>query len=61
MAKEIKCEACGTIIPPRRLAAVPGTKYCVGCVDEFVDEAPDPEEVCAKSSITGRNGFAASD
>jgi len=30
-ADEVCCERCGKIIPPERLAAVPGTTLCVQC------------------------------
>lgn len=61
MGKVVKCEACGAVIPEKRLKAVPNTKYCVKCVDNFIENTVDPDEVCAKSSVSGRNGFAASD
>lgn len=59
--KKVKCANCGCEIPARRLTAVPGTKYCVKCVDEFVDDKFDPEEICAKSSVSARNGWAPND
>ena len=30
-ADETCCEHCGQVIPPERLAAVPGAKLCIGC------------------------------
>jgi phage/conjugal plasmid C-4 type zinc finger TraR family protein len=29
-----ECQECGEPIPPARLAAVPGARYCVGCQGE---------------------------
>ena len=61
MVKSKKCVACGIDIPARRLAAVPGTKYCVKCVDAHDNKVVDPEEVCDKSSVSARNGWAPND
>lgn len=53
------CLACGQEIPAERLEAVPGTVYCVKCVDKHGPKKVwDPEVVCAKASPGGQNGFS---
>jgi RNA polymerase-binding transcription factor DksA len=58
---QVNCRACGTQIPPRRLTAVPGTKFCVKCVDTYDTKKIDVEALVAKSSTSARNGFAPQD
>lgn len=60
MTKKRKCLDCGSEIPAKRLTAVPDAKYCVKCVDQHIDDL-DPDEICAKSSISARNGWAPND
>lgn len=53
------CEACEEPIPLARLDVFPNTKYCVKCVDANSPKiVRDPEEICAKSSPSGQNGFS---
>jgi RNA polymerase-binding transcription factor DksA len=60
MTKKRKCADCGVDIPARRLAAVPDARYCVKCVDKHLEDF-DPEEICARSSVSARNGWAPND
>ncbi len=56
------CTVCGAVIDPERIEALPDTHICVGCARKKPAELwHDPNEVCAKASSTGRNGFAAND
>lgn len=56
------CRGCGQQIDPERLEALPDTPLCVACA-RANPEGPkhDPNQVCARASGTGRNGFAPSD
>lgn len=58
---EKKCKDCGNTISPGRLKAIPGTKYCVKCVDKHDQTTHDVEAITAKSSTSARNGFAPQD
>ncbi len=53
---EVLCEKCNKPIPEERLEILPDTKTCVSCSTAVVKH--DPNLVCAKSSGSGRNGFA---
>jgi hypothetical protein len=56
------CAACGKAIPLARLAYIPNTLYCVGCVDTHGPKVVhDPNEICAKASQSCQNGFAPKD
>lgn len=55
-----KCQECGTEIPKARVEALPNVQYCIKCSDEFTVEI-QAEDVVAKSSGGGRNGFAPKD
>lgn len=56
------CEVCGKPIPAIRLELLPDTTYCVKCSAEHAPvRVYDPEEICAKSSLSCANGFAPSD
>ncbi len=59
----MKCVDCGKAIPKERLKIVPETRQCVGCAGTKprIDYYKDPEDWCAKSSDTARNGFAKND
>ncbi len=55
----MNCEICDKKIPKERLKALPYTKKCVGCAAKFPDPPwHDPDEVCAKASPSGQNGFS---
>lgn len=57
--KPRNCEACGQLIPAYRIFCVPDTPHCVKCAEEFgPTRVIDPEEVCAKASPSGQNGFS---
>jgi len=58
----MNCVFCGCIIPAERLKALPDTRRCVKCA-AIHPEPPkfDPNEVCAKSSPSGQNGFSPKD
>jgi RNA polymerase-binding transcription factor DksA len=56
------CEDCGGKIPKERIEALPETSQCVKCAAKNPKiRIPDAEEICAKPSITTRNGFGGSD
>jgi RNA polymerase-binding transcription factor DksA len=55
------CQDCGNNISPGRLKAMPGTRYCVKCVDKHDKTEFDTEAIVAKSSTSARNGFAPND
>jgi len=57
----MRCEECGQTIPEGRLQALPGTKYCLKCSDKHTPDYVDYDHVVAKSSSSGRNGFAPKD
>lgn len=60
--KTVRCENCDEKIPQARLAAMPGTTFCVKCVDKFGPQVIiDPDSICAQPSVTGRNGFSKDD
>lgn len=53
------CGDCGKQIAEERLEAIPDAEYCVKCVDKNVPRRCfDPDELCAKASPSGQNGFA---
>ncbi len=53
------CVGCGKVIPEGRLEAIPDATHCVPCAEKLPKvQWLDPNLVCAKSSDTGRNGFA---
>lgn len=53
---------CGAIIPEGRLEALPDTTQCTDCAKKGPQLVMfDPNEICAKSSGSARNGFAAND
>lgn len=57
--KSRRCDGCGNWIPPYRIYCVPDTLYCVSCAEKYGPQRViDPEEVCAKSSPSGQNGFS---
>ena len=57
-----KCQHCGEAIPAERLEALPGTIYCVKCVDKHgPKKVYDPYELCAQPSLSCQNGFSRSD
>lgn len=56
------CIVCGSSIPLARLAYIPDTQHCVGCVDKHGPKrVHDPNELCAKASTSCQNGFAPKD
>ncbi len=58
----MSCRICGSEIPKERLEALPGTTLCVNCAAKNPEPLRhDPNEVCARASGTGRNGFAPND
>lgn len=58
----VKCEVCGRAIPAVRLELLPDTTFCVKCSAEHAPiRVYDPEEICAKPSLSCANGFAPSD
>lgn len=62
LAMTKQCRDCGQQIDQERVEALPRVTQCVGCAlarPTFVKL--DPNEICAKASATGRNGFAPSD
>lgn len=59
---EKNCVDCGGVIPPERLEAIPETIQCIKCASRKPRIAKiDPNEVCARSSNSARNGWGASD
>jgi len=54
------CQACGQEIPAGRVEALPNVKYCIKCSDAFTAEV-QADDVVAKASVSGRNGFAPKD
>lgn len=55
------CEVCRQLIPAERLEILPETRKCVKCSAKFPDPPKfDPEDICAKSSPSGQNGFSPS-
>ena len=57
----MNCQDCQAEIPPERLEAVPGTKYCVKCSPNHPLPTPDPNILCARASASAQNGFAPKD
>lgn len=56
------CSVCGTAIDPERLDALPHTTVCTACARKNPEPLRhDPDQVCAKPSISARNGFAPGD
>ena len=56
------CVGCGEVIPEGRLEALPDTTQCTACASKGPRVVQfDPNVVCAKSSGSARNGFAAND
>ena len=54
--------ACGSEISEERLEILPETKHCAKCAAKLPRVlVHDPNVVCARSSGSGRNGFAARD
>ena len=55
----MNCKKCGEPIPKERLEVVPNTEHCIKCVD---DNGPqkvyNPDEICAKASPSGQNGWS---
>lgn len=57
--KSKNCNGCGKQIPKYRIYCVPDTLHCVSCAEKFGPQRViDPEEVCAKASPSGQNGFS---
>ena len=53
------CEDCGKPISLERLDIFPNTQFCVKCVDKNTPKIiRDPDEICARSSPSGQNGFS---
>ena len=50
---------CGSLIDPERLEILPETRTCTSCSREPLRF--DPNEVCAKASLSGSNGFSPKD
>ena len=62
MSKTTDCLHCGKPIPAERLELLPGTVYCVSCVDKHGPKKTyDPYEVCAQPSLSCQNGFSKAD
>lgn len=62
MTEKRLCVVCGARIPQARVDILPNTKHCVKCVDEHgPKKVHDPDEICAKSSLSCQNGFAGDD
>lgn len=56
------CFYCGVTIPPGRLEVLPDTYKCVRCASNYPEpNRHDPNEICAKASLSGQNGFSAKD
>ena len=56
-----KCDNCHKDIDHERLEALPNTRHCTDCVDKHGPKrVHDPEELCAKSSPSGQNGWSPS-
>lgn len=56
------CFYCGVQIPPGRLEVLPDTYKCVKCASSYPEpNRHDPNEICAKASPSGQNGFSAKD
>lgn len=54
-----KCSVCGVDIPSDRLEVLPDTEYCVKCSGIHQKKKHyDPEIYCAKSSLSGQNGWS---
>lgn len=53
------CNICGSEIHPERLEIFPDTRKCVECAKLYPEGLKyDPNEVCAKSSPSGQNGWS---
>jgi hypothetical protein len=56
------CCVCGEPIAAARLEYLPDTQHCVKCVDAHGPKVVhDPDELCAKPSLSCQNGFAPKD
>lgn len=57
----VPCADCGKAIPKARLEVLPNTLYCVKCsAKQPAVLWHDPDEVCAKASPSGQNGWSPS-
>lgn len=53
------CFYCGVNIPMGRLEVLPETYKCVRCAGRYPEpNRHDPNEICAKASEGGQNGFS---
>ena len=58
----LNCTHCNNEIPEERLEAIPHTTKCIKCAERYPDPYwHDPNEVCAKSSPSGQNGWSPRD
>ncbi len=58
----MSCSSCGEPIDPERLEALPETRVCIACARAKPEGLRhDPNDVCAKSSPSGQNGWSPSD
>jgi len=55
----MNCRICKGEIPAERLDAIPSTTLCVDCsVGNPPKVVHDPDELCAKASPSGANGWS---
>jgi RNA polymerase-binding transcription factor DksA len=55
------CSMCGNPIPLARLDVLPNTKLCTPCGGVQAEKVVhDPNEMCAKASPSGQNGWSSS-
>ncbi len=53
------CFYCGAVIPPGRLEVLPDTFKCVKCAAAYPEpRRHDPNEICARASEGGQNGWS---
>lgn len=58
----MKCATCPKEIEPERVEFLPHTRICSICARTRPEPARhDPNEVCAKASLSCSNGFAPND
>lgn len=58
----MNCSKCGGVIDPERLEALPDTRLCIDCARANPEGLRhDPNEVCARASPSGQNGWSPSD
>ncbi len=56
-----KCSTCGVEIPAERIEILPEATRCVKCAAKSPEPSRfDPDEVCAKASPSGQNGWSPS-